>query len=306
MKLGFVSAILDGWTFEEMIDTAANMGFSCVEVACWPVGKAERRYAGVSHINVDELTDEKAAHILDYCAKRGVTISSLAFYPNTMDGNLEKRAAAVGHLKKVICASAKLGVNMVTTFIGRDQTKSVEENLELVREVWPPILALAEEKGVKIAIENCPMLFGCDQWPGGQNLMTTPAIWRRVFEILPSDNLGINYDPSHFVWQMIDYIRPLYEFRDKIFHVHYKDIKLYPDKLNDVGIMAYPLDFMSPKLPGLGDVDWGKYVSALTDIGYDGCTCIEIEDRAFEGSREKVLDSLRLSKRYMEQFVISH
>ena len=304
MKLGFVSAILDGWTFEEMIDTASEMGYACVEVACWPCGKAERRYAGVSHINVDELTDEKVAYIKDYCAKKNVEISSLAFYPNTMDGNLEKREAAVAHLKKVICASAKLGVNMVTTFIGRDQTKSVEENLELVKEIWPPIVALAEEKGVKIAIENCPMLFGRDQWPGGQNLMTTPAIWRKVFEILPSPNLGINYDPSHFVWQMIDYIRPLYEFKDKIFHVHYKDIKLYPDKLREVGIMAYPLDFMSPKLPGLGDVDWGKYVSALTDIGYDGYTCIEVEDRAFEGSREKVLDSLRLSKRYMEQFVI--
>ena len=304
MKLGFVSAILDGWTFEEMIDTASEMGYACVEVACWPCGKAERRYAGVSHINVDELTDEKVAYIKAYCAKKNVEISSLAFYPNTMDGNLEKREAAVAHLKKVICASARLGVNMVTTFIGRDQTKSVEENLELVKEIWPPILALAEEKGVKIAIENCPMLFGRDQWPGGQNLMTTPAIWRKVFEILPSPNLGINYDPSHFVWQMIDYIRPLYEFKDKIFHVHYKDIKLYPDKLREVGIMAYPLDFMSPKLPGLGDVDWGKYVSALTDIGYDGYTCIEVEDRAFEGSREKVLDSLRLSKRYMEQFVI--
>ena len=304
MKLGFVSAILDGWTFEEMIDTASEMGYACVEVACWPCGKAERRYAGVSHINVDELTDEKVAYIKDYCAKKNVEISSLAFYPNTMDGNLEKREAAVAHLKKVICASARLGVNMVTTFIGRDQTKSVEENLELVKEIWPPIVALAEEKGVKIAIENCPMLFGRDQWPGGQNLMTTPAIWRKVFEILPSPNLGINYDPSHFVWQMIDYIRPLYEFKDKIFHVHYKDIKLYPDKLREVGIMAYPLDFMSPKLPGLGDVDWGKYVSALTDIGYDGYTCIEVEDRAFEGSREKVLDSLRLSKRYMEQFVI--
>ena len=304
MKLGFVSAILDGWTFEEMIDTASEMGYACVEVACWPCGKAERRYAGVSHINADELTDEKVAYIKDYCAKKNVEISSLAFYPNTMDGNLEKREAAVAHLKKVICASARLGVNMVTTFIGRDQTKSVEENLELVKEIWPPIVALAEEKGVKIAIENCPMLFGRDQWPGGQNLMTTPAIWRRVFEILPSPNLGINYDPSHFVWQMIDYIRPLYEFKDKIFHVHYKDIKLYPDKLREVGIMAYPLDFMSPKLPGLGDVDWGKYVSALTDIGYDGYTCIEVEDRAFEGSREKVLDSLRLSKRYMEQFVI--
>ena len=304
MKLGFVSAILDGWTFEEMIDTAANMGFACVEVACWPVGKAERRYAGVSHINVDELTDEKVAYIKAYCAKKNVEISSLAFYPNTMDGNLEKREAAVAHLKKVICASAKLGVNMVTTFIGRDQTKSVEENLELVKEIWPPIVALAEEKGVKIAIENCPMLFGRGPWPGGQNLMTTPSIWRKVFEILPSPNLGINYDPSHFVWQMIDYIRPLYEFKDKIFHVHYKDIKLYPDKLREVGIMAYPLDFMSPKLPGLGDVDWGEYVCALTDIGYDGYTCIEVEDRAFEGSREKVLDSLRLSKRYMEQFVI--
>ena len=304
MKLGFVSAILDGWTFEEMIDTAREMGYACVEVACWPCGKAERRYAGVSHINVDELTDEKVAYIKAYCAKKNVEISSLAFYPNTMDGNLEKREAAVAHLKKVICASAKLGVNMVTTFIGRDQTKSVEENLELVKEIWPPIIALAEEKGVKIAIENCPMLFGRDQWPGGQNLMTTPAIWRKVFEILPSPNLGINYDPSHFVWQMIDYIRPLYEFKDKIFHVHYKDIKLYPDKLREVGIMAYPLEVMSPKLPGLGDVDWGKYVSALTDIGYDGYTCIEVEDRAFEGSREKVLDSLRLSKRYMEQFVI--
>ena len=181
---------------------------------------------------------------------------------------------------------------------------SVEENLETVKEVWQPLLQLAEELDVKIAIENCPMLFGPDQWPGGQNLMTTPAIWRKVFKILPSDHLGINYDPSHFVWQMVDYIRPLYEFRSRIFHVHYKDIKLYPEKLRDVGVMAYPLDFMSPKLPGLGDVDWGRYVSALTDIGYDGFTCIEVEDKAFEGSREKVLESLRLSKHYIEQFVI--
>lgn len=304
MKLGFVSAILDGWTFEEMIDTAADMGYQCVEVACWPQGKAERRYAGVSHINVEALDDAKTRYILDYCAKRNVTISSLAFYPNPMDGDLVKRSAAISHLWKVIEASHKLGVNMVTTFIGRDQTKTVEENLELVRQIWPPIIEHAEELGVKIAIENCPMLFGPDQWPGGQNLMTTPAVWRRVFDILPSQNLGINYDPSHFVWQMIDYIKPLYEFKDKIFHVHYKDIKLYPDKLDQVGVMAYPLEFMSPKLPGLGDVNWAKYVSALTDIGYDGCTCIEVEDRAFEGSREKILDSLRLSKRYIEQFVV--
>ena len=304
MKLGFVSAILDGWSFEEMIDTASAMGYECVEVACWPQGKAERRYAGVSHINVDELGDEKAQYILDYCKQKNVAISSLAFYPNTMDADVQKREAAVEHLKKVIRASARLGVNMVTTFIGRDQSKTVEENLQLVKEVWPPIIALAEELGVKIAIENCPMLFGPEQWPGGQNLMTTPAVWKKVFEILPSENLGLNYDPSHFVWQMIDYIKPLYTFRDKIFHVHFKDIKLFPDKLDEVGIMAYPLEFMSPKLPGLGDVDWGRYVSALTDIGYDSYACVEVEDRAFESSRQKVLDSLALSYRYMRQFVI--
>lgn len=266
MKLGIVSAIYDGFTFEEMIDNAAKIGYECAEVACWPPGKAERRYAGVSHINVENTSAEYISYIHEYCDKKGVQISSLAFYPNTMDGDPERRAANIEHLKKVIHMSALLGVNMVTTFIGRDQTKSVEENLELVKEIWPPILRQAEEEGVKIAIENCPMLFGRDQWPGGQNLFTTPDLWRRIFAVLPSDNLGINYDPSHFVWQHIDYIRPIYEFRDKIFHVHFKDIKLYADKLNDVGIMAYPLQYMSPKLPGLGDVDWGKYVSALTDI----------------------------------------
>lgn len=251
------------------------------------------------------LDDEDyAAHIADYSRKKGVQISSMAFYPNTMDGNLEKREAAAEHLKNLIRASRKLGIGMVTTFIGRDQTKTVEENLELVKEIWPPLLKIAEENDIKIAIENCPMLFGPDQWPGGQNLMTTPKIWRQVFEILNSDYLGINYDPSHFVWQRIDYIKPIYEFKDKIFHVHYKDIKVYDDRLDDCGIMAYPLEFMSPKLPGLGDVDWGKYVSALTDIGYDGCTCIEIEDKAFEGTKEKVEDSLILSQKYLRQFVI--
>lgn len=306
MKLGFVSAILDQSTFEEVIDTASSMGFACVEVACWPQGKSERRYAGVSHIDADRVLEDEAyaKHINDYCNQKSVEISSLAFYPNTMDGNIEKRQAAIKHLMKLVRASAKLGIGMVTTFIGRDQTKTVEENLCMLKEVWEPILKLAEAENVKIGIENCPMLFGADQWPGGQNLMTTPAIWRQVFEILPSKNLGLNYDPSHFVWQMIDYIKPIYDFKDKLFHIHYKDVKVYQDKLDRVGSMAYPLEYMSPKLPGLGDVDWGKYVSALTDVGYDGYTCIEVEDRAFEGSQERVYASLQLSKRYMEQYVI--
>lgn len=304
MKLGIVSAIYGDFSFEEMIDDVAGKGYECVEVACWPRGKAERRYAGVSHIDVENTSEAYIAYVKDYCAKKKITISALAFYPNTMDGDPEKRQANIEHLKKVIHMSALLGVNMVTTFIGRDQNKSVEENLELMAQLWPPIIRQAEQERVRIAIENCPMLFGRDQWPGGQNLFTTPKLWREIFKILPSDNLGINYDPSHFVWQHIDYIKPLYAFRDKIFHVHFKDIKLFPDQLDDVGIMAYPLEYMSPKLPGLGDVDWGHYVSALTDIGYDGPACVEIEDKAFESSRERILDSVELSYRYMRQFVI--
>ena len=304
MKLGFVSAILADLSFEEMIDFASENGYECVEVACWPKGKAERRYAGVTHINVDEVDQAKAAYINDYCAKKGVEISALAYYPNTMDPDLEKRAVYIAHIKKVIKAAKLLGVGTVNTFVGRDPHKNVDENIEIFKEVWPDIIACAEENGIRIGIENCPMLFTNDEWPGGQNLMTTPAIWRKLFEIIPSKNFGLNYDPSHFVWQQIDYIRPIYEFKDRIFHVHYKDIKLYPEKLADVGVMAHPLQYMEPKLPGLGDVNWAKYVSALTDIGYEGYTCIEVEDRAFEGSRERILDSLRLSKRYLEQFVI--
>ena len=304
MKLGLVSAILDWMSFEEMIDTISSLGYECVEAACWPSGKAERRYAGVSHIDVDELSEAKAEYILNYCKEKNVEISSLAFYPNTMDGDLEKRKANIEHLKKVIAASQKLGIGMVTTFIGRDHTKSVEENLKLFEEIWPDIIRFAEEHRVKVAIENCPMLFDETQWPGGQNLATTPKIWRRMFEIIPSGNFGLNYDPSHFVWQMMDYIKPMYEFRDRIFHVHYKDIKLYKDRLDDAGTMAYPLEYMAPKLPGLGDVDWAKYVSALTDIGYNGYTCIEVEDKSFEGTHEDVIRSLKLSARSMRQFVI--
>ncbi len=193
---------------------------------------------------------------------------------------------------------------MVTTFIGRDQHRNFEDNFLIVKEVWPEILNLAKELGVKVAIENCPMLFGPDQWPGGQNLMTTPHNWRKIFEILDYDNLGINYDPSHFVWQMIDYVEPVYEFKDRIFHVHFKDLKVIKSKLNQVGILAYPLDFMAPKLPGLGDVNFSRFLSALTDIGYNGYACVEVEDRAFEDTKERILDSLKLSYHYMRNFVI--
>ena len=305
IKFGLLTAILDGWTYEEAVDIAAEMGFSCLEVACWPAGKAERRYAGVSHIDAERVLedDDYAKYVLDVAAAKNIRISSLAFYPNVLDPDQEKSEAAIAHLKALIKASAKLGVNMVTTFIGKDQHKTLEENIELFKQVWPDIISLAEENGVKVGIENCPMLFGPDQWPGGQNLMCTPAIYRRLFEIIPSPNFGLNFDPSHYVWQQLDYLKTVYDFKDRIFHVHFKDIKLYPDKLAECGVLAYPLDYMSPKIPGQGDVNWGAFVSALNDIRYDGCAVIEVEDKAFEGSREDILCSIRLSKHYLDNFL---
>ena len=306
MKFGLLTAILDGWTLEEVVEIASDMGFKCLEVACWPAGKAERRYAGVSHIDCERVCEDDAyaAYVKDLVASKGLEISSLAFYPNVLDANQEKANAAVTHLKAVICASAKLGVGMVTTFIGKDQYKTIEENIELFKAVWPGLIALAEEKGVKVAIENCPMLFGADQWPGGQNLMCTPAIYRKLFEIIPSPNFGLNFDPSHYVWQGLDYLKTVYDFSDRIFHIHFKDIKLYPDKLKECGVMAYPLDYMSPKIPGLGDVNWGAFISALNDIRFNGCAVIEVEDKAFESCREDILNSVRLSKRYLDNYLI--
>lgn len=306
MKLGLVTAILDGWTYEEMVDEAARIGYECLEVASWPQGKAERRYAGVTHIDAERALKDDAysEHVVSYAAERGVSLATLAYYPNTMDPDPERRAAFSEHLKNVIRAAAKLGVPKVTTFIGRETDKTVEDNLKIVGEVWNPILKVAEEEDVLVCIENCPMLFDETNWPGGQNIMTSPANWRRVFEELPSDHLGLAFDPSHFVWQMMDYIAAVANFKDKIFHVHFKDIKLLPDKLAECGTMAYPLDYMAPKIPGLGDVDWGAFVSSLTEAGYDGDACVEVEDRAFEGSSERVIKSLELSYRYMRQYVI--
>lgn len=306
MKLGFVSAIMDGWSFEEVVDFASASGFSCLETACWPKGDADRRYAGVSHMDIDRVLGDEAyrEHLLSYAESKSITISALAYYPNTMDGDLKKREANIAHLRKVIRAAHLLGVGIVTTFIGRDQTKNVSENMKTFQQIWPALICFAEENGVNIAIENCPMLFGEDQWPGGQNLMTSPVIWREMFAAIPSRNFGLNFDPSHFVWQGMDYIRPIYEFRDRLMHIHFKDIKLFPERMQERGTLAYPLDYMAPKLPGLGDVNWSRFISALTDIGFDGFACIEVEDRAFEGSKERILQSILLSKKYISQYLV--
>ena len=303
IKIGFVSAILAEQTFEEVISFAAESGYSCVEIMCWPTGKAERRYAGVTHIDVTNLSKEKVDSIHKLLKEKGISLSGLGYYPNPLEADDKNATAYIEHIKKVIDAANQLGLENVNTFIGRDHQSNLDDNFEKFKKIWPPIVKHAEDRKVKIGIENCPMFFSNDEWPGGKNLASSPAIWRRMFEEIPSANFGLNYDPSHLVWQFMDYVRPIYEFKDRIFHVHIKDAKVLRENLNDVGILATPLSFHNPKLPGLGDVDWGKFFSALTDIGYNGSACVEVEDRAFEGSLEMRKRSLFQSREYLKQYV---
>ncbi len=304
IKLGFVSAILPDLTFKEVISFAAEVGYSCVEIMCWPPGKAERRYAGITHIDVTNLSKAGADEIHRILQEKAVGISGLGYYPNILEADQTNSKYYIEHLKKVINAAKLLGLQNVNTFIGRDHTSNIEQNFARFKEVWPGIVRHAEEQGIKIGIENCPMFFTNDEWPGGKNLASSPAIWRRMFEEIPSANFGLNYDPSHLIWQFMDYIKPIGEFKDRIFHVHIKDAKVQRDMLNDVGILATPLRFHQPRLPGLGDVDWSSFFSALKDIGYEGCACAEVEDRDYEGSLDMRKKALIKIYEYLKQIQV--
>jgi sugar phosphate isomerase/epimerase len=301
MQLGFVSAVLHDMSLEEVLAFAADEDFPCIEVMCWPPGQAERRYAGVCHLDVSEFSDEQANHVRDLLRIQGVHISALGYYPNPLDPDPQHRTRVVGHLRRVIRAAARLGVTTVNTFVGRDWTRSVDDNWPAFRESWPAIVRDAAASGVKIGIENCPMLFSRDEWPGGKNVAISPAVWRRMFAEIDDKHFGLNFDPSHLILQHIDPARCVREFGSRIVHVHAKDLRIDHDKLYEHGILG--LGWAVPKLPGLGDVDWGQFFAALSETGYGGPVCIEVEDRAYEGSRADRLRSLRQSKRYLEQFV---
>jgi sugar phosphate isomerase/epimerase len=305
LDLGFVSAILADYSFESVIEFASQNNFKCVEIMCWPADNSDnRRYAGVTHIEIEQLDEAKINHIQSVLKQHNIYISGLGYYPNPLDPDKQKAEFYIEHIKKLIRAAKKLAIPVINTFIGRHPAKNVAENLELFKYYWPPIVKEAEENNIKIGIENCPMLFANDEWPGGKNLATTPAIWDKMFEIIPSEALGLNYDPSHLIWQMMDEIKPIYDYAHRLHHIHLKDAKVYPEKLNRVGIMATPLEFHSPKLPGLGDVRWRDFFSALTSVRYRGPVCIEVEDKAYEASADDVKAAILTSRNFLSQFLV--
>jgi sugar phosphate isomerase/epimerase len=304
LDLGFVSAILSDLKFEEVISFAAKNGFRCVEIMCWPSDNSDtRRYAGVTHIDVANLDKSAILKIKKILSDNNIYISGLGYYPNPLDPDKEKAQFYQAHIKKVIKACALLDIPVMNTFIGRDPKKNLTENLEAYEKAWKPIVKVAEDNNVKIGIENCPMWFTGDEWPGGKNLATTPSVWDKMFDIIPSPALGLNYDPSHLVWQMMDEVQPIYQYAHKMHHIHLKDVKVYREKLNRVGIMANPLEYHSPKLPGLGDVNWRAFFAALTDIRYRGPVCIEVEDKGYENSLADRETAIRTSRNYLRQFL---
>ncbi|MBX3731668.1 MAG: sugar phosphate isomerase/epimerase [Verrucomicrobiae bacterium] len=302
MKLGFVSAILPELTLEQVLTFAAAEGFECVEAMCWPSGRAERRFAGVTHVVVDGLTAAGADAIHALCNRHQVSLSALGYYPNPLDPDPSVSRAAVAHLRRVILAAERLGLETVNTFVGRDWTRSEDANWPRFLKIWRPLVAFAEDHGVRIGIENCPMRFTGDEWPGGKNLMTTPILWRRAFADIPSKHFGLNYDPSHFVLQHMDPVSPLQEFQDRIFHLHAKDVKIRRDRMDDVGVFAHPLEWHQPRIPGYGEMDWGRFLGAVMETRYRGPVCIEVEDDTFGRTLEGRQNALRVAGNVLRPF----
>ncbi len=303
MKLGLMSAALPKLSLPQLAEWAAGNGFEMLELACWPVSKAERRYAGVTHIDVTTLTPDKAKDILGVMDQHQLQISSLGYYPNPLHPDPDHRTLVIEHLKKVITAAEMLNVPIVGTFVGRDKTKTTEANLNEFAKVWPPIVKFAADHGVKIAIENCPMIFTNDEWPGGDNLAISPYIWRKMWDVLPDSNFGLNLDPSHLIWQMIDITRVVYEFGSRIFHVHAKDLRIDREQLYQRGIMSLGMGWQIPRLPGLGDVNWAQFISALYGVGYDYVVSIEHEDRAFEKTEELVKRGFLIARDALRPYI---
>jgi len=253
-------------------------------------------------VGPDGLGDEDARRLHDRLGELGVEISALGYYPNPLSPDEHEAHVAREHLRRIIDAAARLGLPGVNTFIGADPQRPLEDNLARFRHVWPPLVEYAQQRGVRLGIENCPMMHNEQNWPSGTNLARSPEAWRRMFEHVPTPQFGLNYDPSHLVWQMMDYVRPVYDFGKRIFHVHAKDMRVERHVLDDRGVLA--LGWHTPKLPGLGDIDWARFVSALTDIGYDGPVCVEVEDPAFYGDLERRKQSLRLSRNVLRPLVV--
>ena len=302
MKLGLLTVPFAGASLGEVADWSASVGFEALEVAAWPsAGGETRRYAGTSHVAVEGMTKARASEVTGMIADKRLTVAALGYYPNPLHADASHRENVIGHLRQVITAASVMGVGVVNTFMGGDRTLTLDQNWTRASQIFPDIMAQARDHGVTLAFENCPMIFSHDEWPGGHNIAYSPKIWRRIFEAW--DGVGMNYDPSHLVWQMIDQTRFIREFGPKMVHVHAKDLMIDRDGLYENGIMSLGIGWQVPRMPGLGEVDWAATFAALYRAGYDGPVIIEHEDRTFEGSDAAIKRGFMLARDVLRPFV---
>ncbi len=303
MKLGILTAPFVETPLPAVTDWAASAGFQALEIACWPAaGGEKRRYASTAHLPVEDMTALRRAEITGMLADKGLSVSGLGYYPNPLHADAAHRDAVIAHLLRVITAAAMMGVRVVNTFMGGDRTLTVDQNWARAIVVIGPIVAHAPGLGVTLAFENCPMIFTQDEWPGGHNIAYAPRIWRRIFDTW-GDAVGMNYDPSHLVWQMIDSARFVGEFGERMVHVHAKDLMIDRDGLYDHGILSAGIGWQVPRMPGLGEVDWPGFFAGLYGAGYDGSVIIEHEDRTFEGLDNKIKRGFELARDVLRPFV---
>ncbi|HEX2866957.1 MAG TPA: sugar phosphate isomerase/epimerase [Ignavibacteriales bacterium] len=308
MKLGFLTACLPKLKLEDLAKWASNEGFQSLELASWPV-KSKRDYQA-RQIDAANFKPQDAERINEMFSKYNLTISSLAYYDNNLHPDLKKRKEYHDHLKKVINAASMLGVNLVGTFVGGRPDKSPTDNMKEIGKVFRPLVKYAEDKGVRLMIENCPM----DGWlkfavPG--NYAYSPELWTALFNEVPGKNFGLNLDPSHLYWLGIDYLQVIHDFKDKIFHAHAKDTEILASGQYEYGFFGRQIDpipwksgWWRYRIPGLGEIDWQRFISTLQEEGYNNVISIEHEDPVWEGSEEKVKNGLKLGYRHLSPFII--
>jgi len=297
MKIGFLTAALRMQPLEEMAAWASEVGFEMLEFAAWPLKKGEK---GSSNLDVAGMTKAKAAELSGLMADLGLEISSLGYYDNMLAAEPEARRAKTAHLKKVIDAAARLGVGLVGCFAGRHAGKTLDENLVEVKKVFMPLCRYAADHGVRLMLENCPMEGWQFEGLVG-NIAYNPEMWCKIFDVLDEFDVGLNYDPSHLHWLGIDHTGLIPEFAERIVHVHAKDTEIIEERAHRNGF--YSSGWWRYRIPGMGEIDWGRFISVLGECGYDGVLSIEHEDPVWHGEPEKKKQGLVLGRRHLAQFL---
>ncbi len=282
MKLGYLTAYS-----EDELKFAQRTGFDCLSFFV----------SSGSFLDVNTMNDARISGFQDKCDKYGIEISALCGYINHLDPDENKRKENNKYFTRLLEVCGKMGVKVAATNAFGDPSKTVKENLPMYKKVFSEYAKVAEDNGVRIAIENCPHSYGYPLRIG--NIAYSPATWSLIFDAVPSSSIGLEFDPSHLVWLFIDYLKAARDFANRIYHIHAKDTEIFQDKLDVVGI--YGEGWWRFRIPGLGCVDWEKFFDVINQIGYDDNVVIEHEDPVYEGDRRH--EGLEIGHNYLRKFI---